>query len=138
MTLNSMTGFASRDGLNGAAAWHWELRSVNSRGLDIRLRLPPGFEGLEPRIREAIAQHLARGSVAVNLSARRTDGGLEIKLNQTALRQVLVALEDLKRLVEVSPPRAEALLGIKGVLELGEPEESVEAAAARSDAMLAD
>jgi uncharacterized protein (TIGR00255 family) len=138
MSLKSMTGFASRDGVAGPAAWHWELRSVNSRGLDIRLRLPPGFEGLEPRIRAALSQRLARGSVAVNLSAKRTDGGSEIRLNATALRQVLGALEALKSMVEVAPPRAEALLGIKGVLELVEAEESAPEAAARSDAMLAD
>jgi uncharacterized protein (TIGR00255 family) len=138
MSLKSMTGFASRDGVAGPAAWHWELRSVNSRGLDIRLRLPPGFEGLEPRIRAAISQHLARGSVAVNLSAKRTDGGSEIRLNATALRQVLGALEALKSMVDVAPPRAEALLGIKGVLELVEPEESAQEATARTDAMLAD
>jgi len=133
-----MTGFASRDGVAGPAAWHWELRSVNSRGLDIRLRLPPGLEGLEPRIRAAISQRLARGSVAVNLSAKRTDGGSEIRLNATALRQVLGALEALKSMVEVAPPRAEALLGIKGVLELVEAEESAPETAARNDAMLAD
>jgi uncharacterized protein (TIGR00255 family) len=138
MSLKSMTGFASRDGVAGPAAWHWELRSVNSRGLDIRLRLPPGLEGLEPRIRAAISQRLARGSVAVNLSAKRTDGGSEIRLNATALRQVLGALEALKSMVEVAPPRAEALLGIKGVLELVEAEESAPETAARNDAMLAD
>ncbi|MFZ0852559.1 MAG: YicC/YloC family endoribonuclease [Hyphomicrobiaceae bacterium] len=133
-----MTGFASRDGLAGSATWHWELRSVNSRGLDIRLRLPPGFEGLEPRIRAAISQRLARGSIAVNLSARRTDGGTQIRLNDAALSQVLVALEDLKSRVEVAPPRAEALLAIKGVLELIEPEESPQEATTRIEAMLAD
>ena len=138
MTLKSMTGFASRDGLTGSATWHWELRSVNSRGLDIRLRLPPGFEGLEPRIRAAISQRLARGSIAVNLSARRTDGGTQIRLNEAALGQVLVALEDLKSRVEVAPPRAEALLAIKGVLELIEPEESPQEATTRIEAMLAD
>ena len=138
MTLKSMTGFASRDGLAGSATWHWELRSVNSRGLDIRLRLPPGFEGLEPRIRAAISQRLARGSIAVNLSARRTDGGTQIRLNEAALGQVLVALEDLKSRVEVAPPRAEALLAIKGVLELIEPEESPQEATTRIEAMLAD
>ena len=138
MTLKSMTGFASRDGLAGSATWHWELRSVNSRGLDIRLRLPPGFEGLEPRIRAAISQRLARGSIAVNLSARRTDGGTQIRLNDAALSQVLVALEDLKSRVEVAPPRAEALLTIKGVLELIEPEESPQEATTRIEAMLAD
>ena len=138
MTLKSMTGFASRDGLAGSATWHWELRSVNSRGLDIRLRLPPGFEGLEPRIRAAISQRLARGSIAVNLSARRTDGGTQIRLNDAALSQVLVALEDLKSRVEVAPPRAEALLAIKGVLELIEPQESPQEATTRIEAMLAD
>ena len=138
MTLKSMTGFASRDGLAGSATWHWELRSVNSRGLDIRLRLPPGFEGLEPRIRAAISQRLARGSIAVNLSARRTDGGTQIRLNDAALGQVLVALEDLKSRVEVAPPRAEALLAIKGVLELIEPQESPQEATTRIEAMLAD
>src|SRR5262245_58915243 len=138
MGLKSMTGFASRDGLAGPAAWHWELRSVNSRGLDIRLRLPPGFEGLEPRIREAVARALARGSIAVNLSARRTEGGPEIRLNEAALRQVLAALDALKSMVEVSPPRAEALLAIKGVLEVNEPEESASEVAARAEAMLAD
>ena len=138
MTLKIMTGFASRDGLAGSATWHWELRSVNSRGLDIRLRLPPGFEGLEPRIRAAISQRLARGSIAVNLSARRTDGGTQIRLNDAALGQVLVALEDLKSRVEVAPPRAEALLAIKGVLELIEPEESPQEATTRIEAMLAD
>ncbi|HEU0058391.1 MAG TPA: YicC/YloC family endoribonuclease [Hyphomicrobiaceae bacterium] len=133
-----MTGFSSRDGVAGPTAWHWELRSVNGRGLDIRLRLPPGFEALEPRIRAAVSQRLARGSVAVNLSAKRTDGGSEIRLNASALRQVLAALEALKSMVEVAPPRAEALLGIKGVLELVEPEESAQETTARSDAMLAD
>ena len=138
MTLKSMTGFASRDGLTGSSTWHWELRSVNSRGLDIRLRLPPGFEGLEPRIRAAISQRLARGSIAVNLSARRADGGTQIKLNEAALAQVLAAFEALKGLVAVAPPRPEALLGIKGVLELIEPEETGSEAEARVGAMLAD
>jgi uncharacterized protein (TIGR00255 family) len=133
-----MTGFASRDGVTASAAWHWELRSVNSRGLDIRTRLPPGFEALEPRVRACVSQHLARGSIAVNLSAKRTDGGAQIRLNEAALRQVLAALEALKSLVDVAPPAAEALLGIKGVLELSEPEESAEEASLRTEAMLAD
>jgi uncharacterized protein (TIGR00255 family) len=118
MSLKSMTGFASRDGVAGPAAWHWEVRSVNSRGLDLRLRLPPGLEGLEPRIRAAISRRLARGSIAVNLSAKRSVGGTEIRLNEAALSQVLIALERLKAMVDVAAPQPEALLGIKGVLEL--------------------
>jgi uncharacterized protein (TIGR00255 family) len=68
MTIKSMTGFARADGALGNLSWHWEVRSVNGRGLDIRLRVPPGFEAIEPRIREALSKRITRGSVTVNLS----------------------------------------------------------------------
>ena len=56
MTLQSMTGFARSDGAIDGATWHWEIKSVNNRGLDIRLRLPTGYEAVEPKIRERIAK----------------------------------------------------------------------------------
>jgi uncharacterized protein (TIGR00255 family) len=132
-----MTGFARADGTAGLFTWHWELRSVNGRGLDIRLRVPPGFEGLEPRIREAVARRVGRGSLSVNLSAKRTHGQTEIRLNEIALKQVLAAVETLKGAVDVAPPSAEALLNVRGVLELVEPEEDEAEAALRTEAMLA-
>jgi uncharacterized protein (TIGR00255 family) len=137
MTRKSMTGFARADGTAGLFTWHWELRSVNGRGLDIRLRVPPGFEGLEPRIREAVARRVGRGSLSVNLSAKRTHGQTEIRLNEIALKQVLAAVETLKGAVDVAPPSAEALLNVRGVLELVEPEEDEAEAALRTEAMLA-
>jgi len=137
MTIKSMTGFARADGSMGALSWHWEARSVNGRGLDVRLRLPPGFEGLEPQVREAIAKRVVRGSVAVNLSVRRSEGQTQIRLNEAALAQVLAALDRLEAIANVERPRAEGLLGIKGVLELVEPQESEAEAQARSEAMLA-
>ena len=137
MTIKSMTGFARADGASGNLTWHWEVRSVNGRGFDIRLRVPPGFEGLEPRIREILGKHVVRGSVTVNLGVRRTHGQAQIQLNETALRQVVEALEQLRQTVPVGPPSAEALLGIKGVLELVEPEENDAEALARAEAMLA-
>jgi uncharacterized protein (TIGR00255 family) len=137
MTIKSMTGFARADGATGNLTWHWEVRSVNGRGFDIRLRLPPGFEGLEPRIREILGKHVVRGSVTVNLGVRRTHGQAQIQLNETALGQVVEALEQLRRTVSVGPPSAEALLGIKGVLELVEPEENDAEVLARAEAMLA-
>ena len=51
MSIKSMTGFARAEGTYDGAAWHWEVRSVNGRGLDVRLRLPPGSEQLEPKVR---------------------------------------------------------------------------------------
>src|SRR5262245_12421365 len=136
MTIKSMTGFARADGTAGPTSWHWELRSVNGRGLDIRLRLPPGFESLEPRIREAVAKRVSRGSLTVNLNVKRTHGQPEIRLNEIALKQVLAAIETLRAAVPVAPPRAESLLNVRGVLELVEPEESEPEAAQRTDAML--
>ena len=137
MTIKSMTGFARADGATANLTWHWEVRSVNGRGFDLRLRMPPGFEGLEPRIREILGKHVVRGSVTVNLGVRRTHGQAQIQLNETALRQVVQALEQLGQTVPVGPPSAEALLGIKGVLELVEPEENDAEALVRAEAMLA-
>jgi len=137
MTIKSMTGFARTAGAVGPVGWHWELRSVNGRGLDIRLRVPPGFEGLEPRIREAVTRRVSRGSLTVNLSVKRTHGQTEIRLNEIALRQVMAAIETLRDAAGVGPPTAEALLNVRGVLELVEPEESEAEAAQRTEAMLA-
>jgi uncharacterized protein (TIGR00255 family) len=136
MTIKSMTGFARADGALGPISWHWEVRSVNGRGLDVRLRLPPGYEALEVRIREAVAKRVVRGNLTVNLNVKRSEGETRIKLNESALRQVLAALDSLKGKVETAPPRPEALLGIKGVLEVVEPEESEADAQTRTVAML--
>ena len=137
MTIKSMTGFGRADGATGAVAWAWEVRSVNGRGLDLRLRLPPGYESLEPRIREAVAKRISRGSLTLNLNVKRAEGATELRLNEAALRQVLDALERVRRTTGAAPPQAEALLAIKGVLEVVENEEDEEEAQARAEAMLA-
>jgi uncharacterized protein (TIGR00255 family) len=137
MTIKSMTGFARADGSAGSTSWHWELRSVNGRGLDLRLRLPPGLEALEPRIREAVGKRLARGSLSVNLNVKRSEGISQIRLNEPALRQVLAALDKLQAMTNTETPRADGLLGIRGVLEFVEAEEGEAEAGARAETMLA-
>jgi uncharacterized protein (TIGR00255 family) len=137
MTIKSMTGFARADGSVGPVGWHWELRSVNGRGLDIRLRVPPGFEALESRIREAVARRVNRGSLTVNLSVKRAHGQTELRVNEIALKQVLAAAERLRSAALVGAPSAEALLNVRGVLEVVEPEESEAETVQRSEAMLA-
>ena len=137
MTIKSMTGFARADGALGPIGWHWELRSVNGRGVDIRLRVPPGFESLEPRIREAVGKRIGRGNLTVNLNVKRSHGQTEIRLNDAALKQVLAAVEGVRAAVPVAPLSAEALLNVRGVLEQVEPEESDAEAAQRTEAMLA-
>jgi uncharacterized protein (TIGR00255 family) len=136
MGIKSMTGFARAEGSQGGAAWHWEARSVNGRGLDVRLRLPNGAEQLEPRIREIIARHLSRGSVTINLSSERNETGTEIRINERALAQVMVAAARIRTLTDAAPPRVDGLITIKGVLDVVEQQEDAEHVTARNEAML--
>jgi uncharacterized protein (TIGR00255 family) len=137
MALKSMTGFGRSDGAFGSTSWHWEVRAVNGRGLDLRLRLPQGYEGLEARVREAAAKRLTRGNAAITLTVKRQEGISEIRLNEAALAQVLAAADRVSALTGGEPARVEGLLGLKGVLEFVEASESEREAEARSDAMMA-
>jgi uncharacterized protein (TIGR00255 family) len=137
MALKSMTGFARSDGAIGGTSWHWEVRVVNGRGLDLRLRLPPGYEGLEARVREAAAKRLRRGSAGITLTVSRREGISEIRLNEAALAQVLAAAERVRALTGGEPPRVDGLLALKGVLEFVEASESEQEAEALFDAMTA-
>lgn len=136
MTIKSMTGFARAEGAHAGASWHWEVRSVNGRGLDVRTRLPGGLEFLEPRVREAVARHLTRGSVNITLSAERETSGTVIRLNEHALAQVVQAAERVRALTDATPPRIDGLIAIKGVLDIIEPNDAPERMAARAEAML--
>jgi uncharacterized protein (TIGR00255 family) len=136
MSIKSMTGFARAEGAYQGCAWHWEVRSVNGRGLDVRLRLPPGYEQVEPRVREAIAGHIARGSLSVALSYERGDTGTEIRINERALAQVMVAAARIRTLTDAAPPRVDGLITIKGVLDIVDDAGDPEQAAARSEVML--
>ena len=131
-----MTGFARSDGALDGTAWHWEIRSVNNRGLDLRLRLPPGFEALEPKIRDRIAKSIARGSVNASLSlSRRTRSG-EVRLNQAALDRVLAIATRVSEEIGAETPRVETLLGLKGVLDIADDAEDEAAQAVEQAAVL--
>ena len=138
MALKSMTGFSRRDGGQGDLTWYWELRTVNGRGLDVRLRLPQGYDAIEPKVREALKTRLARGSCQVVLTVRRPDGAAEIKLNDAAFAQVVQAVSKAGGMIDAAPPSIDRLLSIKGVLEFVEPEEDEDAVARQHEAMLAD
>ena len=116
VSLSSMTGFFRAEGLAGGTPWHWELRSVNARGLELRIRLPPGLDALEPALREAAGRSLRRGTVQASLTLRREDAGA-VAIDPTVLDQMLrVALDLAARIPGAPPPRAEALLALPGVL----------------------
>jgi len=115
-----MTGFARVEGTFADFRWHWEIRSVNGRGLDIRLRLPQGFERLEPGVRGLLQKRLARGSLTVGLQLHRTQPAGALRINDAALSAVLAACETLMASGKVEAPRADGLLALKGVIEVDE------------------
>ena len=122
--LASMTGFARADGGADGATWSWELRSVNGRGLDLRLKLPSGYDRLEPALREAAGRHLRRGNVQANLGLKREEQ-IRLAADPQALDQALALALDLHaRIPGSEPPRAEALLALPGVLRAVAPTES--------------
>lgn len=120
MTLNSMTGFARADGSNSNSSWFWEVRSVNGRGLDLRIRLAPGLEALEPKVREAISKCLTRGNVSATLTMQRPTSDIEVRLNEEVAAQVIKASRRMQELVGGDMPDVASLMNVKGVLEVGE------------------
>ena len=124
MALSSMTGFARGQGVAGTYAWAWELKSVNSKGLDLKLRLPPGWEAIEPAVRARASEILSRGSVFANLSVSREGAAPVARINEPALNAVLAALKGLSSKVAGAPPTLDGILALKGVMEVSEAEES--------------
>ncbi len=137
MALQSMTGFARREGTSGRGRWAWELRSVNGKGLDIRLRLPPGLERLEADVRKSIADRLARGNLQVSLSLSVEESRVEVVVNQDALAAVLALRDRLAGIVDPAPLKLESLMAVRGLVEFKETEEDEEAVAARDADIMA-
>ncbi len=132
--IASMTGFARTEGIAEGLAWAWELRSVNGRGLELRFRLPPGLDALEPALREAAAKQLKRGNVNAGLTVKRDDQPRLVP-DPAALEQVLLLATDLAaRIPGAPPPRAEALLALPGVLRPAAASEDETIAGARETA----
>ena len=117
MAVRSMTGFARVDGHDQAVTWYWEVRSVNGRGLDVRLRLPPGVEGLEEPARKLAGERLTRGNVTIQLTQRRSEAASRIVVNNAALDQLLEISDELRDRLGALPPTVEGLLALRGVLE---------------------
>ena len=129
-SLTSMTGFGRADGSLAAGtgapwAWAWELRSVNARGLDVRMRLPNGLDRLEAEARKRIAAGLGRGSVTANLSLRRESAAAPVRINRALIDQIMTLQSELEAdgVIFPSPPRLDVLLSVRGVVETEEEAE---------------
>jgi uncharacterized protein (TIGR00255 family) len=123
MTVASMTGFSRSHGAFSSCAYAWELKSVNARGLDLRLRVPPAFDAVEVKARAAITARLTRGSVLANLTAKRTDDVAPARINRGALDRLLAALDDVPLHASLRPASLDGLLSVPGIIEIMQPEE---------------
>ncbi|HWK13840.1 MAG TPA: YicC/YloC family endoribonuclease [Rhizobiaceae bacterium] len=120
MTVESMTGFARAAGEWGATGIVWELRSVNGKGLEARLRLPPGHERLEQPCRQAIQKAFARGNIQASLNIAQAPGQQQPIVNEALLKDLAGLAQRLQEQFGASPASADGLLALRGVLELPE------------------
>jgi uncharacterized protein (TIGR00255 family) len=137
MTVASMTGFARTQGALGPWTYAWEIKSVNAKGLDLRLRVPPNFDAVEIKARAAISGRLARGSVYASLAAKRAEEEGAVRVNRDALDRLLAALDDVPLHANLGPASLDGLLAVRGIVEVVEPQEDEAQRAALEKSLLA-
>jgi uncharacterized protein (TIGR00255 family) len=112
-----MTGYARAQGGVPGIGFSVEIKSVNARGLDMRMRLTPGYDALEPEIRRRVSRALSRGSISVTLNIEREGEEGRVVINHAALDAVLGALREVGGRIDAAKPTLDGILGLKGVLE---------------------
>lgn len=136
MTLQSMTGFSRTQGQFEDTAWVWEMRSVNGKGLDFRLRVPSGFEAVEVAGRNLLAQYFKRGNIQISLSITQSASVALPHINQEAVTSLLEAAKELQKKVGGELPNAAELMAMRGVVELSEKQLDEETIKKRNAAIL--
>lgn len=122
MTLQSMTGFARSSGTYAEQTWLWEIKSVNGRGLEIRSRLPGGFDRVEETVRKLIKSRLHRGTVNLHLQMSQSDAKSSYKVNQQFLGELLALAHSLVEAGHAEPAKIDGMMSLKGVIEQGDRE----------------
>src|SRR5438046_7619126 len=122
MALSSMTGFARSNGASGPYTFEWELKSVNAKGFDLRLRLPPGWDELEALAKKRAGEMLSRGTVYANLNVKRANAVSTVRINEEVLASIGKVAGVLAGKIDAVAPSIDGLLAIKGVIEVVEPE----------------
>jgi uncharacterized protein (TIGR00255 family) len=116
MALVSMTGFADSQGARDTVRWRWEAKSVNGRSLDLRFRLPPGFESIEPAARILGAERFRRGNIQASLTLEALEGARALKVDPVALAAAVKIAKEIALDTGLAPARVDGLLALKGVV----------------------
>ncbi len=136
MSLRSMTGFARVNAQAEGATWSWELKSVNAKGFDLRLRLPPGLDTTEVEARRMISTVIVRGTVQASLDLVRPDRPAAVRLNHAMIESLSRSLGAAAASAGLAPPSIDAILGIKGVVEIEEADADPDSATRLNEALL--
>src|ERR1700710_2629742 len=133
MALSTMPGFARSHGASGPYTFEWELKSVNAKGFDLRLRLPPGWDEIEAAAKKRAGELLSRGTVYANLSVKRANAASVVRINEDVLTSIVKVAGELAGRIDAVAPSIDGLLSIKGVIEVVEPESNEEEDKAAKD-----
>ena len=136
MTITSMTGFSRSSGSHAGNTYAWELKSVNGKTLDLRLRLPTGFDHLDIPVRQTLAQSLKRGNVQINLTLFENASAGKLAINREVLQTYVELAEQLRQQIGGPALTAAALLTMKGVIEIATPLTDEATLASRDAALL--
>lgn len=136
MTVTSMTGFARVDGAAAGYSWAWEVKSVNSKGLDLRFRVPHGFDRIEAAARKLGGERFVRGNLSINLTLQRPDRPPTLEVNRDLLDQMISLAAEYKG--DRDKVDIETLLALRGVVEVVENQDDDEADIAVRDAAVAE
>lgn len=137
MALQSMTGFARATIEHQGSIATWELRSLNGKGLDLRLRLPPGFERIEQQVRQAVQRRFTRGNIQAVLSLSGSAGQVRPVVNEALLAELAALASGLEKKFGLAAASADGLLGLRGVLEMPDQQHDDDARNAQDAAIIA-
>ena len=115
--MHSMTGYARSQGISGGSHWTWEIKTVNAKGLDLRLRLPPGFDSLEIESRRRIGTRLTRGTCNASLALSRDTPASTVRIDMDLLGNLIASLSRVTLPASIGPATLDGLLTIRGVIE---------------------
>jgi uncharacterized protein (TIGR00255 family) len=136
MAVSSMTGFARAAGASGPWRWTFELKSVNAKGLDLRLRMPAPFDRVEAEARARLAKTLARGTCFGTLIVQREGAAIEARIDRAALDSIAAAAREAAAKAGLQPPTMDGLLAVRGVVETVEAVDDETSTAAACVSML--
>ena len=131
--IASMTGYARAQGSDDRRRWVWEARSVNGRNLEIRCRVPPGFDRLENPARGAVGGKMKRGNVSLTLTITSERHSKPLSINRALLTELATLVEEVRKTTGAAAPSADGLLRVRGVIEEEDAGEESEEALALLD-----